>query len=92
MIETAREALGDLEEYLAGTSGPRFARRATADLSERELGVLQLLADGFTTEETAARLSLSPHTVRSHVKAALGKLGARNREQAIAIAIRDGAL
>jgi DNA-binding CsgD family transcriptional regulator len=38
----------------------------------------------------ADRLSLSQHTVRSRVKSALGKLGARNREHAIAIAIREG--
>ena len=92
VIETAREALGDLEEYLSGASGRRFAQRAPTSLSDRELGILELLADGLTTAEAADRLSLSQHTVRSHVKTALGKLGARNREQAIAIAIRDGVL
>ena len=92
VIQTAREALGDLEEFFAGRSTPRFAPRLTGSLTEREREVLELLADGFTTAEVADRLSLSEHTVRSRVKSALGKLGARNREHAIAIAIREGAV
>jgi DNA-binding CsgD family transcriptional regulator len=92
VIQTAREALGDLEEYFAGAATRRFAPRLTRGLTEREREVLELLADGFTTTEVADRLSLSEHTVRSRVKSALGKLGARNREHAIAIAIREGAV
>jgi DNA-binding CsgD family transcriptional regulator len=91
VIETAREALGDLEEYLSAAGKRRFAPRLTLDLTEGEREVLVLLADGFTTAEVAQRLSLSQHTVRSRVKTALGKLGARNREHAIAIGIREGA-
>src|SRR5918912_571154 len=82
VIETAREALVDLEEYLATATRRRFAPRLTQDLTEREREVLELLADGLTTAEVAGRLSLSQHAVRSRVKSALGKLGARNREHA----------
>jgi two-component system, NarL family, response regulator len=92
VIETAREALSDLEEFLAEASGRRFQRQVTQNLTERERIVLVLLADGLTTVEVAERLSVSEHTVRSRIKAALTKLGARNREHAIAIAIREGAL
>jgi DNA-binding CsgD family transcriptional regulator len=92
VIETAREALGDLTEFLSGSPPGRFEPRLTQALTEREREVLALLADGCTTAEVARRLSLSEHTVRSRVKAALGKLGARNREHAIAISIREGAL
>jgi DNA-binding CsgD family transcriptional regulator len=91
VIETAREALADLEEYFSCAPTRRFAPILTSSLTEREREVLELLADGLTTAEVALRLSLSQHTVRSRVKAALGKLGARNREHAIAIAIREGA-
>jgi DNA-binding CsgD family transcriptional regulator len=91
VIETAREALGDLEEYFSGAGSRRFAPRLTRQLTDREREVLELLADGFTTAEVAHRLSLSQHAVRSRVKTALGKLGARNREHAIAIGIREGA-
>ena len=93
VIETAREALVDLEEYLSAAAGaPRPVPRLTLALTPREREVLVLLAEGFTTGEVAKRLSLSQHTVRSRIKATLGKLGARTREQAIAIAIREGAL
>ena len=92
MIETAREALGDLEEYFSSAGKRRFAPRLSRRLTEREREVLELLADGLTTAEVAQQLSLSQHAVRSRVKTALGKLGARNREHAIAIAIREGAV
>jgi DNA-binding CsgD family transcriptional regulator len=61
-------------------------------LSKRERQVLDELARGSYTEEMAAALHLSPHTIRSHVKALLRKLGARTRAHAVAIAYRHGAL
>ena len=91
MIQTAREALADLEEYLAETSGRRFTRRSS-DLTDREREVLSELAAGLTTEEAAEALHVSPHTVRSRIKSALKKMGAKTREQAVAIAIREGAI
>jgi LuxR family transcriptional regulator len=92
VIETALEALGDLDEYLS-TAARRGSRpRLTDALSARELDVIVLLADGLTTGQVANTLSVSEHTVRSRIKTTLGKLGARNREHAIAIAFREGAL
>ena len=91
VIETAREALFDLEEHLAETSGRRFTRRS-ADLTEGEREVLAELAAGLTTDEVAEALHVSPHTVRSRLKTALRKVGAKTREQAVAIAIREGAI
>ena len=91
MIQTAREALFDLEEHLAETSGRRFTRR-TAELTDREREVLSQLAAGLTTDEAAEALHVSPHTVRSRLKTALRKVGAKTREQAVAIAIREGAI
>lgn len=91
MIQTAREALVDLEEYLAESTGRRFTRR-TSDLTDREREVLYQLAAGLTTDEAALALHVSPHTVRSRLKTALRKVGAKTREQAVAIAIREGAI
>jgi DNA-binding CsgD family transcriptional regulator len=90
VIETAREALADLEGYLVAASERRFEPRPASGITERERDVLALLADGFTTAEVADRLSVSEHTVRSRIRAILSKLGARNREHAVAKAIRQG--
>jgi DNA-binding CsgD family transcriptional regulator len=66
---------------------PVHARPA---LSQRESEVLQLLADGHTTDGAAAVLFLSPATVRSYVENAIAKLQARNRVHAVAAALRLG--
>jgi DNA-binding NarL/FixJ family response regulator len=54
-----------------------------AMLSPRELEVLLLLDRHLTTEEIAARLFISEHTVRSHVKSLLAKLGVSSRREAL---------
>jgi DNA-binding NarL/FixJ family response regulator len=51
-------------------------------LSERELEVLRLLADGRSNREIAAELFLAEGTVKNHVTNVLAKLGARDRTQA----------
>jgi LuxR family transcriptional regulator, maltose regulon positive regulatory protein len=53
-------------------------------LSERELEVLQLIAEGLANQEIATRLYLSPHTVKVHARNIYGKLGATSRTHAIA--------
>ena len=53
-------------------------------LSERELEVLQLIAEGLTNQEIADRLFLSLNTVKVHTRNIYGKLGVRSRTQAIA--------
>src|SRR5512132_1099156 len=52
-------------------------------LSARELEVLLLLDDHLSTDQIAARLFISEHTVRSHVKSLLRKLGVSSRRQAL---------
>jgi DNA-binding NarL/FixJ family response regulator len=58
-------------------------------LSERELEVLRLLAEGATNEEIAGSLFLSEKTVKSHLSSIFRKLEVTNRTQAAARAIRD---
>jgi DNA-binding CsgD family transcriptional regulator len=52
-------------------------------LSARELEVLLLLDQHLGTDEIAARLFISEHTVRSHVKSLLAKLGVSSRREAL---------
>jgi LuxR family maltose regulon positive regulatory protein len=52
-------------------------------LSERELEVLQHIAEGLSNQEIASRLYLSPHTVKVHSRNIYGKLGVHNRTQAV---------
>jgi DNA-binding NarL/FixJ family response regulator len=58
-------------------------------LSEREREILQLLAEGFHTEEVARRIGLSVETVKSDTKRVIGKLQADSRTHAVAIALRQ---
>ena len=68
----------------------RFTTERIGVLSPREREVLDLLAQGLNGEEVAARLVLSPETVRTHVRNAMEKLEANTRVHAVAIALRQG--
>jgi DNA-binding NarL/FixJ family response regulator len=59
-------------------------------LTQREKQVLALLAEGASNKLIARRLAISVHTAKFHVAAILQKLGAVNRTDAIAIAMREG--
>ena len=79
----------------AGVHGiARGPRRSTmnnpAQLTARQIEILELLAAGLTNAEIAARLYITPKTVAHHVSAVLGKLGVRSRRQAAAEARKLG--
>jgi DNA-binding CsgD family transcriptional regulator len=65
---------------------------ASLGISPRELRVLEELAAGRSNKEIAARLHVSPHTVKTHVARLLEKLGAKRRTDAIARARELGIL
>ena len=65
-------------------------RPDVAPLSKRETEILQKVAYGATTKEVARDLDISPHTVKTHLERIFEKLGANDRAQAVAIAIRTG--
>jgi DNA-binding NarL/FixJ family response regulator len=62
----------------------------TTPLSKREREILQKVADGSTTRQVATDLGISQHTVKTHLERIFEKLGANDRAQAVAIAIRTG--
>jgi DNA-binding NarL/FixJ family response regulator len=68
----------------------RPSTQRIASLSKREREIIELLAQGLTGEEVAERLVLSPETVKTHIRNAMGKLEASTRVHAIAIALREG--
>lgn len=82
---------GELVSLDAERLRRRIAARAR-ELSRKELAVLAGVARGEATEDIAAEMVLSPHTIRSHVKSAMRKLDARTRAHAVALAIASGAL
>jgi DNA-binding NarL/FixJ family response regulator len=78
-----------VDPALAGLlTGPQAAERLPA-LTKREREVLRLLADGMRNEQVALQLSISPLTVRTHVRNAMDKLEADTRTHAVARALRD---
>lgn len=60
------------------------------ELTERELEVLHLLAQGMPNKEIAAHLVISERTAKFHVSSIMGKLGATNRTEAVALAAQRG--
>ena len=85
----ARRLLEQVREGGGRSSGVPDSIAAT--LSARELEVLLLLDDHLGTDEIAKRLFISEHTVRSHVKSLLRKLGVSSRREALeALSIARG--
>ena len=70
--------------------GPRANAQLSSELSERELEVLRLIADGLNNTEIAERLVISEHTVKRHVSNILSKLHLADRTQAAVYAWREG--
>lgn len=58
-------------------------------LTERELEVLALMVDGLNNVQIAAKLTVSPSTIKSHVSNILSKLGVASRTEAVTLALRS---
>ena len=70
-------------------AGPAHARAGGDAHGQREREILQLLADGMSNADVAAKLFISQETVKSHVRHILAKLEADTRTHAVAIALRE---
>jgi LuxR family maltose regulon positive regulatory protein len=79
-------------EQAAPSATPPPEEALIEPLSERELEILHLIAEGLTNPEIADRLYLSLNTVKVHTRNIYGKLGVHNRTQAVARARALGVL
>jgi DNA-binding NarL/FixJ family response regulator len=79
-----------LQRVRASTSSPAIAETIRSELSDREIQVLKLIANGKDNAQIAAELHISPKTVKNHISNILMKLQIDNRIQAAVYAVRSG--
>jgi len=79
-----------IEDFCRGPAPGVAAASATGRLSERELEVVRLVAQGLSNAEIAARLYLSEATIKSHIARILAKLSLRDRVQVAVFAYEKG--
>jgi DNA-binding NarL/FixJ family response regulator len=79
-----------LQQVRATAASPEAAETIHAELSQRELDVLKLIANGNDNAMIAAELHISPKTVKNHISNILMKLQIENRIQAAVYAVRSG--
>jgi DNA-binding NarL/FixJ family response regulator len=84
--------MGQLPQHSSGSSTPNtnYGGLPMETLTERELEVLNLLAQGMPNKEIASHLVISERTAKFHVSSIMGKLGATNRTEAVSLAAQKG--
>ena len=89
-VAAAREGAAAADALLLAIESGTGQQELAEPLTPRELDVLQRLAEGLSNKGIAARLGISDQTVKFHVAAISGKLGAANRTEAVRLAVRLG--
>ena len=79
-----------LQRIRATSAQPDIAEQIRTELSDREIEVLKLIANGKDNAMIAAELHISPKTVKNHISNILMKLQIENRIQAAVYAVRSG--
>jgi two-component system NarL family response regulator len=79
------------QKYVPPEVGAKLVQRmSNPELSERELSVLRLIAQGMSNLDIANTLTIGESTVKSHVNRILSKLGVNDRTQAVITAVKRG--
>jgi two-component system, NarL family, response regulator len=90
-ILSAIRAVADDRPYTSSSIAAKALQRmAKPSLTQRELSVLQLVAQGRSNKDIARRLEITEGTAKTHVKAILAKLDAISRTEAVAVAHKRG--
>jgi DNA-binding CsgD family transcriptional regulator len=95
-LDAARAAAADADAFLilndAGSQDPASIDEGSyvEPLTEREIQVLELLAEGLSNKGIGARLRISDQTVKFHVASISGKLGTHTRTETVRRAVRSG--
>ena len=90
-ILSAIRAVSEDRPYTSSTVAAKALQRmAKPSLTERELDVLELVAQGRSNKDIARRLSITEGTAKTHVKSILTKLDAISRTEAVAVAHKRG--
>ncbi len=89
LLQTIR-AVHAGEYRLAPAASAQLARRVPGELSSRELAILRLVSRGRSNKEVGDKLGITESTVKGHLNNILAKLHARDRTEAVTIALRRG--
>ncbi|MBM0744410.1 response regulator transcription factor [Phormidium sp. CLA17] len=90
-LRTAIRTVHRGQQYIPPHVGAKLVQRMNnPELTDRELEVLQLVAQGLSNLEIGAALNITESTVKSNVNRILSKLGAKDRTQATIIALKRG--
>jgi two-component system NarL family response regulator len=90
-LRTAIRTVHNGQQYIPPHVGAKLAQRMNnPELTDRELEVLQLVAQGRSNLEISAALNITESTVKSNINRILSKLGAKDRTQATIIALKRG--
>lgn len=77
--------MGDLQRHVLGPRG-----LSVSGMTDREIQVLRLVADGFSTSEIARQLAYSERTIKNVIQSVVTRFHLRNRSHAVAYALRQG--